>query len=260
MSDSFKSILGYKSMVWNLIRREIRGRYKGSILGFLWNFITPLIQILVYIMVFSAIFRPSIENYALYLTAGMIVWIYFADSFSEGSWIMMINADMLKKIYFPRAILPIAQILSKFINYLIMIVIFFIIVAIVGHGVCWEALLLIPVFSIIFIMFLIGATLIVSALDVFFRDIQYIVSVLLMALIWVTPIMYTRNDIDNQLLNTILSINPLTYFVEYFQNILYWKTVPSLLDLLICLLIASATLLIGLVVFNHLEKDFAEVL
>ena len=247
-------------MIWNLIKREVRGRYKGSILGFLWNFITPLIQILVYIMVFSTIFRPSIENYALYLTAGMIVWIYFSDSFSEGSWVLMANADMLKKIYFPRMTLPIAQILSKFVNYVIMILIFFVIVAITGHGVCWEALLLIPVFTVIFVMFIIGATLIVSSLDVFFRDVQYIVSVLLMALIWITPIMYTRNDVDNPILNTILSANPLTYFVEYFQKLLYWKTIPDIFDLLVCTLIALGFLIVGIIVFRYLEKDFAEVL
>ena len=172
----------------------------------------------------------------------------------------MANADMLKKIYFPRAVLPIAQILSKFVNYLIMIIIYFIIVAIVGHGVCWEALLMIPVFTVIFIIFIIGATLIVSALDVFFRDTQYIVSVMLMALIWVTPIMYTRNDIDNSLLNTILAINPLTYFVEYFQKLLYWKTVPGITDMLVCLLIALGFLLVGAIVFKRLEKNFAEVL
>ena len=247
-------------MIWNFIKREVRGRYKGSFLGFLWNFITPLVQILVYIIVFSAIFKPNIENYPLYLTSGMIVWIYFSDSLSEGSWILMGNSEMLKKIYFPRAVLPIAQVLSKLVNFIIMLIIFYVIAIITGFGISWETLLLLPVITIVYIAFIIGVTLIVSALDVFFRDIQYIVTVSLMALVWLAPIMYSRSAVDNELLSTLLSINPMTYFIEYYQKLLYWKTVPTFSDLLVCLIISICSVILGVLIFNYLEKDFAEVL
>ena len=260
MFSTVDSLLSYRSMIWNFIKREVRGRYKGSLLGFLWNFITPLVQILVYIVVFSAIFKPNIENYPLYLTSGMIVWIYFADSLSEGSWILMGNSDMLKKIYFPRAVLPIAQVLSKLVNFVIMLLIFYIIALITGFGISWEALLLLPVITAIFITFIIGITLVISALDVYFRDVQYIVTVSLMALVWLAPIMYSRDNIEDPLLNTLLSFNPMTYFIEYYQKLLYWKTIPDFSDLLICLILSLSFITVGIIVFKHLEKDFAEVL
>ena len=141
-----------------------------------------------------------------------------------------------------------------------MIVLYLIIAAIVGRYVDIASLLLIPLFTVILIMFIVGVTLLVSALDVFFRDIQYIISVLLMALVWLTPIMYSRNDVDSSLLITIININPMTYYVDLFQKIMYWNIVPSAMDFVICILISIVTLTIGMLVFKHLEKDFAEVL
>ena len=260
MLDSAKNLLNYRSMIWNLIKREVRGRYKGSILGFFWNFITPLVQILVYIIVFSAIFKPNLDNYAIYLTCGMIMWIYFSDAVSESSWILVGNSDMLKKIYFPRSALPIAQVLSKLVNYFIMLAIFIIIALATGFGVDWLLLLTIIPFTIVFVIFIIGISLILSALDVYFRDIQYIVTVSLMALIWLTPIMYSKDSFDMELLSNILAVNPMTYFVEWFHSILYWKCLPDMTTVIVCLVLSASSFIIGYIVFNRLENNFAEVL
>ena len=260
MFDSVKNLFNYRSMVWNLVRREVRGRYKGSILGFIWNFLTPLIQILVYIVVFSAIFKPNIDNYAIFLTSGMILWILFSESIVECSWVLVGNSEMLKKIYFPRSALPIAQILSKMVNFIIMLAIYFVIVIVMDFGVSFEALLSFIPFILIFVIFMIGFALIVSALDVYFRDVQYILTVLMMALIWMTPIMYTRDSFDSELLSTIISCNPMTYYVEWFHDILYWKCLPDISTVVICLVISVVFFAIGCFVFKKLEKDFAEVL
>ena len=260
MFDSVKNLLNYRSMIWNLIRREIRGRYKGSILGFFWNFITPLVQILVYIIVFSAIFKPNLDNYAIYLTCGMILWIYFSDSISESSWILVGNSDMLKKIYFPRSALPLAQVLSKLVNFFIMMIIFVIIALVTNFGIDWLLLLSVIPFMAIFVMFVVGVSLILSALDVYFRDIQYIITVSLMALIWLTPIMYTRDSFDMELLDKIIMINPMTYYTEWFHSLLYWKVLPDSLTVIICLSMSVSVLLIGYLIFNRLESNFAEVL
>ena len=260
MFESVRRLWDYRFMVASLVRREIRGRYKGSVLGFLWNFITPLMQIFVYIMVFSIIFKPSIPHYEFYLTAGMIAWIFFSESVSDGSGIIVSNSQMITKIYFPRSILPISSVLSKMVNFLIMLAIAFIIFLGSGFGLDAQSLLMLIPAIVIYLLFLIGITLLLSALDVYFRDIQYIVSVILMVLIWMTPIMYVRSDYSDPLLNTVLSINPMTYFIEMFQDILYWKVIPSLTSLLICAGLSMGFLVVGIIVFRHLEKNFAEVL
>ena len=260
MWESLNELFNYRCMIRNLVKRDIRGRYKGSILGFIWNFITPLVQILVYIMVFTTVFHPMIDNYAIYLMAGMTIWIWFSESLVEGSGTFVSNSDMIKKIYFPRSVLPISVVLSKLVNFIILSVIFLIIIAIVGHGISFEALLLMPLIIIISFIFITGFVMTLSAINVYFRDIQYIVSVIMMAWVWMTPIMYSTDAIDDKLLLTIVSLNPMTPIVELYQDVFYWKMVPSLETLLICIGIALLTLLIGIVVFKHLEKDFAEVL
>ena len=260
MFESLKEFISYRGMIRNLVKREIRGRYKGSVLGFLWNFIVPLVQILVYILVFSNIFKSGLDNYAVFLTSGMIVWIMFSESLVDGSGMLVGNSEMLKKIYFPRSVLPISMVLSKLVNFFIMLAIFFIFIAVMDFGASWQALLCLFIAIPIFLLFLIGLTLFLSSINVYLRDIQYIVSVIMIALIWLTPIMYVRDQFDNALLNTLLTINPMTYFIEMFQSILYWQTVPSLSSVCICLGIALISLFVGILVFKLLEKDFAEVL
>lgn len=229
-------------------------------MGFLWNFLIPLVQILVYILVFTAIFKPGIPHYEIYITAGMIAWIWFSESLQDGSGTLVANGDLLKKIYFPRSVLPITIVLSKTVNFFITLAIFFAIVFIMGFGVSVEALILLPVAIILFLLFMIGCSLLFSALNVFLRDIQYIITVTLMAWVWITPIMYVPGNIDSALLNAIIKINPLTYFIGMFQDILYWKTAVSMTNLAVCAVLTVVALVVGILVFRHLEKDFAEVL
>ena len=260
MWNALSELLGYKSMIRSMVRREIRGRYKGSMLGFLWNFLTPLAQILVYIIVFSIVFRPNIENYAIYLTCGMILWIFFSETLCDSSHVLVSNSDLLKKIYFPRLVLPLSTMVSKLINFIIMLAIFFVITAVMDYGISIWAVSTLIVFIPIFILFIFGISLILSAIDVYLRDIEYMTTVTMMFLIWLTPIMYSRAQFESSLLDTLLSLNPVTYFVEIFQDILYWKTIPDPVSMLVCLAIAVVFFLIGLAVFSYLEKDFAEVI
>ena len=243
-----------------MVRREIRGRYKGSLLGFLWNFLTPLAQILVYIIVFSIVFRPNIENYAIYLTCGMVLWIFFSETLCDSSHVFVSNSDLLKKIYFPRLVLPLSTLVSKMINFLIMLAIFFVITLVLDYGISLWAVSSLILFIPIFVLFLFGLSMILSSINVYLRDIEYMTTVTMMFLIWLTPIMYSRAQFESTLLDTLLSLNPMTYFVQVFQDILYWKVVPDPMSMLACLILAVAFFLIGLAVFSRLEKDFAEVI
>lgn len=208
---------------------------------------------------FTQVFKPSLDNYAIYLTTGMIVWIWFSDGIQESSGTMVLNADMLKKIYFPRSVLPISVILSRTVTFLITLVVLFAIMIVTGFGISLTALFL-PVAMLIMLGFMLGLSLILSALDAYLRDIQYIITALMMAWIWLTPIMYARGSTESVLLNTILNYNPLTYIFELFQDVLYWKVFPDMWTLGICILISGITLVAGVLIFRRLECDFAEVL
>lgn len=260
MIKRVNEIFLYRSMIGGLVIRDLRGRYKGSILGFLWNFLNPMCQIIVYIIVFSMIFRSGIEYYYIYLLVGMMPWNFFAEAVREGSGCIVYQADMLKKIYFPREVLVISAVTSRFVNFMITYAVVFIIILVSGVGISFRALLFLPFILICEYIFALGLTLLLSGIDVYFRDVEHIVGVLLMAWVWATPIMYAYEAIGNGLLRRLIAVNPMTWFISVYHNILYDKVCPDITILGICFLICIISLIVGESVFIHLEKNFAEEL
>ena len=260
MFGTVRELIDYKPMVHNMVKREIRGRYKGSALGFLWNFITPIMQILVYILVFSIVFRVNIENYYMYIITGMVPWIFFSDSLVSGSAAVMDNAHMVNKIYFPRSVLPMSVVISKLVNFLISLVFVFIVIAVTGYHVSWQALLMLIPAIVLMFLFTLGITMVLSAIDPYLRDVQYIVNVLMMLMVWVAPIMYTHQQFDNPLFNIALSINPYTYFCDMFHDILYYAVIPNGMLMTIVTSLSILSIIFGWLIFHRLDRDFAEVL
>lgn len=260
MIGFIKELYDYRSMVLNLVKRDLRGRYKGSLLGFLWNFILPVMQIIVYIMVFTIVFRQGIEHYYAYLIVGMIPWIMFSDSLVCSSGSVIENSELVTKIYFPRTVIPVSIVISKFVNFLISMVFIFIILAIGGHGFYVWALLTTPYAILCLFMFSLGLSVLLAAVNVFLRDTQYLITVILMAWIWLTPIMYVQDFIDNDFFNFILSINPMVYIISLFQDALYWKIVPSVDTVLIAFFESFVAMYVGFWFYQKTACDFAEVL
>lgn len=256
--NEIKEIFQYMDMIRNLVKRDLRGRYKGSLLGVLWNFVNPLCQILVYIMVFSVIFPSNLENYYVYLVSGMIPWFFFSESLAQGAGCIVYQADMTKKIYFPREVLPITTVSSRFINMLLSFIVVFLVVLVSGVGVGTSVVWL-PLVMIVEYIMTLGLTLVASAVTVYFRDIEHIISVILMAWIWITPIMYSADTVPEEF-RGVLYLNPMTSIIEAYHDILYYKTAPVLNDLLLSGGIAIGLLIVGMLVFIRLERRFAEEL
>lgn len=254
-----KDIYEYRDMIFSLVKRELRGRYQKSVLGMLWTFLNPLCQIVIYTFVFSVIFSNNMENYYIYLTVGMIPWTFFSEALGQGAGSIVSNADMTKKIYFPREVLTIASVTAKFVNMLLSFVIVFIFLFISGVGVSLRVLYwLFPVMIAEYFVAL-GFTLFFSAITVYLRDMEYIVGVVLMAWIWATPIMYTL-DGRSEFVVRVLKLNPMTTIILSYQNILYYQTMPDVSALGCVILVGILLLIIGEAVFIRLEGNFAEEL
>lgn len=260
MLEWLRELYDYRSMVWNLVKRDLRGRYKGSVLGFLWNFIIPLMQIIVYVMVFTIVFKQNIEHYYVYIIVGMIPWIMFNDSVNSTSGSVVDNAQLVSKIYFPRLVIPISSVISKFVNFLISLVIAFIVLAVGGHGFNAYALATLPLAVFCLFFFTLGLSLLLAAADVYMRDVQYMIGVILLMWIWLTPIMYVKGFVQNDLFQDLLGLNPLTYVIGLFQDSLYWKIVPDGTDMFLSFFISIVMFAVGLAVFRKYSDDFAEVL
>ena len=140
MKEHLKEIFDYQDMVNSLVRRDLRGKYKGSVMGFLWTFINPLCQMIVYTVVFSVIIRSELEQFYVYMITGMVPWLFFDMALRQGACCVRYQGELVKKIYFPREVLPLACVTSNFMNMLFCFLIVFMVLIISGVGVRLEVL------------------------------------------------------------------------------------------------------------------------
>lgn len=254
---TLKEIYAYREMIFSLVRRDLKGRYKGSVLGFLWTFINPLLQLGVYTMVFSVIMRNGIKDYYLFLFVALIPWIFFSTSLSGGASCIWAQKEMVKKIYFPREVLPISFVTTQFVNMLLSFLVIFAVLIVCGKGLNPVAMLCLPIIMIVEYMLAMGVALIVSALTVYLRDVEYILGIITMAWQFLTPVMYSIDMVPEKLM-PLFNLNPMTPIIVAYRDILYYRQVPKLQTLLHASLLGILLMVVGMVSFSVLKRHFAE--
>ena len=255
---SLQEIWEYREMIGSLVKKDLTTRYKGSFLGFLWTFANPLLQLLVYTIVFSLILPSNIDNFAMYLFVALVPWLFFSSSIQVGSTCIMASKGLVQKVYFPRIVLPIATVTSNFMNMLFSFCMVFLMLLITGTGLTPVAFFL-PLIMIIEYFFVLGLVLIFSAVTVFFRDLEHILTFVVNAWFYLTPIVYGI-DIVPERFKGIMYANPMTSIVVAYRDILYYKQMPQLSTLLSTVLFAIAFVVVGYLVFQKLQKKFVEEL
>lgn len=255
--NMFKNLYEYRELLKSNVKKEIRGKYKGSFLGVLWSFINPLLQTIVYTIVFSIIMRSTMENYIIYVITGIIPWTFFTNVITQGTNTILINGGIIKKVYFPREIMPISITTSGLVNLFIscIIILLFCIFSGVGISFC---ILLLPVIAIIQYVLTLGCIFILSAVDVYIRDIEYIVSFILNLAFYGTPILYETSMFAKW--EWILNLNPLTHILNAYRAIFYYKTLPDFSMLGIIGIFSLVVCFVGYKIFKKLERGFAEEL
>ena len=252
----FKELYQYRELLKTNVQKEIRGKYKGSFLGVLWSFLNPLLMVLVYALVFPYIMRTNVDNYLVYLITGVIPWNFFTTCITTGCNCVWINGGIIKKVYFPREILPISVVAAGLINFLISCVIILLFVFFGGIGFSVQ-LLWLPLIAIIQSALSLGLLFILSAINVYVRDIEYLVGFLLNLLFYATPILYTA-DMFPESIRWVLYLNPMTTIIESYRNIFYYQQSPALTSLMIVFALSFMILIIGYLIFKKLERGFAE--
>ena len=252
----FKELYQYREFLKSNIKKDIRGKYKGSFLGVLWSFVNPLLSVLVYAIVFPYIMRMKVENYLIYLITGVIPWTFFVISINQGMTSILHNANIIKKVYFPRIILPISVVTSGVVNFLISCLIIVIFVLFSGIGFSLNILWL-PLIILTQYILLLGIVFILSAINLYIRDIEYIVGFVLNMMFYITPILYSP-DIIPESLKWAIKINPMAHIISGYRSVFYAKETPNLMYLGIVFLGSTILMLIGYKIFNKLEKGFAE--
>ena len=254
----FKRLYQYRELLKTSIKKDIGGKYKNSFLGVIWSFINPLLQICVYAIVFPLIMRNNIENYTVFMVCGLIPWTYFSSVINRSSFVMVENGNIIKKVYFPREILPISLATSETITFLISTIIIIGFVLLTGVGISWL-IIFYPLLLLAQYILLIGISLIVSCITVYFRDLQHFIGVFLQLLFYGTPIVYSIETIPERF-RWILNLNPMTHIIEGYRDIFYYQQMPNLNSVFIIIAVGILITIIGYALFNKLQKRFAEEL
>ena len=246
-------------MIFCLVHRDLRGRYKGSALGFAWTFLNPLLQLIVYSIVFSNILRAGIEKFYLFLFVALVPWMFFASSLTGGATSVIAQGNLVKKIYFPREVLPISFVTTCFVNMLYTFIVVFFVLIISGRPISLFACLYLPPVMIVEFILALGFAMLTSALTVYLRDLQHILEILSMVWMYLTPILYPINLVPTKLL-PIFMLNPMTPIIEAYRSILYSATPPQLSTLIHAIIMGLLVLVLGWFVFHKLQRSFAEEL
>ncbi len=254
----FKNLYEYRELLKSSIKKDVGGKYKNSVLGVLWSFLYPLLQIAVYAIVFPLIMRSNMENYTVFVCCGLIPWNFFSTAISRSSFTMIENGNILKKVYFPREILPISVVTSEAVNFVISTIIILAFVLGTGMGLTWYVIFY-PVILLIQYILLTGISLFVSSITVYFRDLQHFIGIALQLLFYATPIVYATNIIPESY-QWILRLNPMTFIIDGYRSIFYYQQQPDFISLGITLLVSLILCIVGYLLFSKLQKRFAEEL
>ena len=257
----------------NLTLRELRSRYKKSFLGWTWSLLNPLSTVIVYSIVFAFFLKiepprgdPSgLKNFAAFLLCGLLPWNYLSNSMNGSMGALIGNANLIKKVYFPREVFVVSAIGSLLVSFLIELGVLAGILLLLGNMVLpWIPVVLVLVAIQSF--FVLGIGFLLSVLNVYFRDVQHLISIALMALFYSAPIVYPISVVPDQAhlagvtipLGTLYRLNPLVTLVQSYRDAMYNLRFPPLLSVLYLIAWSAVLMALGLWVFQKLDRRLAE--
>lgn len=260
----FSSVWRYRGFVVGSIQREFQSKYRNSLLGAAWTVLNPLAMIVVYTVIFSQVMgsrlpgTASTFGYSIYLCAGVLTWGLFAEITGRSQSVFLENANLIKKLQFPRICLPIIVVLNALINFAIIFSLFTLFLLVSGSFPGWPFLALIPVLAVL-ILLAIGLGMILGVLNVFFRDVGQFFGIVLQFWFWFTPIVYPVNALPAEI-RALLVWNPLTAVIGACQTILVHGAVPDWGSMLPAALLALGCCALGLQLFRKRAGEMVDEL
>lgn len=244
----------YKTLLKELVVKELKLKYKRSVLGFLWSVLNPLLMMCIMTLVFSTLFESDIQNFPIYLILGQTIFTFFSEATNGAMGSVVSNSSLINKVYIPKYIFPMSKIIFALCNFLfsmaaVIIVMIFTRVSITG------AVIMFPIGLIYLSMFSLGIGLVLAAYGVFFRDITHLYGVLILAWTYLTPIFYPTSILPENVL-PIVQANPMTHFINYFRQVVMYGQIPSLSANIVCFVYGIVALIIGVVIFYKKQDKF----
>ncbi|WP_274654039.1 ABC transporter permease [Paenibacillus humicola] len=254
MKQHVYNLLKYKDLFIELVRKDVKLKYRNSSIGMLWSMLQPLLVMGVLTIVFSSLFKNNIQNFPVYALTGRIIYSFFSEGTHFALDSIPSNSQLIRKVYVPKYFFPISKICSSFITNFLAVVPLILVMFITGMHLSFDDLLIfIPLILLFFIT--IGAGLVLSTLSVFFRDIKHLYSVLLMLVMYTTPIFYPIGIIPDKYL-ILIEFNPLFSILRMFREILIQDNLPSGHDIVVSFSYACFLIIVGLSVFYKNQDRF----
>ncbi len=270
MREALRELCRYRDLLFNLVARDLKVRYKNSFLGVIWSWLNPLLMMLVFTFVFNIMRGAGMANFHIFVLSGLLPWNYFSGALLGGIQSIVSNGGLIKKVYFPREILPLSLVASNLINFLIALPVLFLLAALSGvHFTAWVLLLPLPI--LVETIFVLGIVLLLSTLEVFYRDIHMIMDVAILAWFFLTPIFYDMSQLPSNVLfnlfghpvtaaRLVMWLNPMASIINTYQDIIY-RGHPTALDFLARTAITSLLVFfLGYAVFLKYRGRFGEEL
>ena len=253
-----KELYDYRNLIWVLAWVEFKQRYKNSVLGYFWSLLEPLLMFAVLYIVFSNLMRVQVEHYQLFLLQGIIMWSFFTRSTSASLMAIAGKPQLVKKVYFPRDILVISGCITALLMSIFESIVFLAFLLFFGIPLSVNIAYL-PIIIFLFFMIALGTSLVLAALNVYYRDIQYIWALVLQIGFFATPAIFPLSVFPPYLLK-VLSYNPLAQVIFLARDVTLYSKVPNMASFLFVIFIAVVVLVFGYVIFTRLEPRFAEEL
>ena len=261
MTGKLGEILRRRELIRNLVSRQLKVRYKSSFLGFLWSLFHPFFMMLIYWVVFTSIWRRFGDlDFKAYLICGLFPWYLFAGSLSDSVNSIVGNVSLVKKVYFPRAILPLAAVLTNLVNFLLSLIIMFVMLAIWKTPFLGRNLVFLPLIIVTELLLALGFAFLLAALNVFYRDTEHMLQVILFGWFFMTPAMYPFRDLIPEVYHGYYLLNPMAAVINAYQDVLYRGTAPDMETLMLALQLSVVLVVAGYLYLSRSEARIADQL
>jgi ABC-2 type transport system permease protein len=285
LPQRLKNLWSRRELLLGLITSDIRIKYKNSTLGLFWSMVSPAITLGVYFLVFGLFLKNGYPNFVIYLFSGLIVWNLFQNSINTATGVIVDRAALVKKVSFPREILALSNVGAAVVYFVVQLFVLIIFVSAVGHAPAWKFILILPVSFLSLYLFTCALAVVMSAVNVYLRDMKHLMEVLLQLWFWMTPIVYSYSHaiapfLQRHGITWVYFLNPVTLIVMTFQRVFYVDTIvhstiaphplievlptwsfDKFLILNVALLgFAIVAIFVGEAIFGRLEGDFESVL
>jgi len=260
MQNHIKELWQFRELLWALTLREIKVRYKQTILGVAWAILQPAALTVIFTVVFGIFLKVSSGNvaYPLFAYSALLPWTFFTTAVSFGSLSVVNNGNLVTKVYFPREILPLSSVGAAFFDFL-MASIIFIIMMIFYHVHITASILLAMIFILSILFLTIGISFFLSTINVLFRDIRFVIPLLLQVWLYLTPVIYSTSQIPEKF-RIYFKLNPLLPLIEGFRNVTIFGETPDIKEVILSFLLSALIFLLGYWFFKSKEKIFADVM